>query len=399
MKSIPLPPVWLIVLLVGLSQLSETVYSPSLPEIARSLQTSNAMVEFTLTIYLLAFGIGTLFWGRLSDSIGRKIGVIVGLLVYIIGCIGCYLSSSIEMLMLSRFIQAFGGSIGSVLAQAICRDAFHGAQLGKVYSIVGSSLALFPAIGPIIGGVITEHSHWPAIFLFLTACGLVLTLISIFCLPETHHASQRQHIKLSTLFLKMIKDKKVMLMALIVAASNGITFSFFAEGPFYLIEQLGITPIQYGYCFFAIASAMSIAGIISKKLHSYFSSEVILGYGIKTILLGTMIFSGFLLFKPLISSSSFVIITLTCMIIMMSGICVTLANSLAMALVEYKAYTGTASSIFGFIYYCLISLFTLGMGWIHNDTLYPMPLYFLGIAIILMLSYRFSSKLSVLEKK
>lgn len=389
---------WLIVLLVGLSQLSETVYSPTLPEIARSLQTSDAMVEFTLTIYLLAFGIGTLFWGRLSDSIGRKIGVIVGLLVYIIGCIGCYLSNSIEMLMISRFIQAFGGSIGSVLAQAICRDAFHGAQLGKVYSIVGSSLALFPAIGPIIGGMIAEYSSWPTIFLFLTACGLLLTVISVFFLPETHHASQRQHIKLTTLFFKMAKDKKVLIMAMIVAASNGITFSFFAEGPFYLIEQLGITPIQYGYCFFAIAFAMSIAGFISKKLHNYLSSEAILGYGIKTILLGAIVFSGFLIVKPLISSLGFVIITLTCMIIMMSGICVTLANALAMALVDYKAYTGTASSIFGFIYYCLISLFTLGMGWLHNDTLYPMPLYFLFIGIILMLSYIFLRNLPAIKK-
>lgn len=399
MKSMTLPPVWLIVLLVGLSQLSETVYSPSLPEIARSLQTSDAMVEFTLTIYLLAFGVGTLFWGKLSDTIGRKIGVIAGLLIYIIGCIGCYLSNSIEMLMLARFVQAFGGSIGSVLAQAICRDAFHGAQLGKVYSIVGSSLALFPAIGPIIGGMITEYSSWPTIFLFLTGCGLILTIISAFCLPETHHASQRQHIKLTTLFLKMAKDKKIQLMAIIVAASNGITFSFFAEGPFYLIEQLGITPIQYGYCFFAIAFAMSLSGYLSKKLQTYLSSEVILGYGIKTILLGAIIFAVFLGFKSQISSSGFVIITLTCMIIIMSGICVTLANSLAMALVDYKAYTGTASSIFGFVYYCLISLFTLGMGWLHNDTLYPMPLYFLAIGIILMLSYKLLRSLPLIEKK
>lgn len=389
MKSMTLPPVWLIVLLVGLSQLSETVYSPSLPDIARSLQTSDAMVEFTLTIYLFAFGIGTLFWGRLSDSIGRKIGVIAGLVIYVIGCIGCYLSNSIEMLMIARFVQAFGGSIGSVLAQAISRDAFHGPQLGKVYSIVGSSLALFPAVGPIIGGMITEFSNWPTIFLFLTACGFILTIISVFFLPETHHASQRQRIKLTTLFLKMAKDKKVLIMSMIVGASNGITFSFFAEGPFYLIEQLGITPIQYGYCFFAIATTMAIAGFISKKLHTILSSEAILGYGIKTLLVGSIIFSSFVIFKPLISDLYFVMITIACMMIMMAGVCITLANSLAMALVDYKSYTGTASSIFGFLYYCLISLFTLGMGWLHNDRLYPMPLYFLAISILLIICYQF----------
>lgn len=155
-----LPAIWLIVLIVGLPQLSETVYSPSLPEIAEALKTSDAMVEYTLTIYLFGFAIGTLLWGRLSDRFGRKPCILMGLFVFLIGCLGCYFSSSIDALLISRFIQALGGSIGSVLGQALCRDSFQGPDLGKVYSIVGSALALFPAVGPIIGGVIAENSSW-----------------------------------------------------------------------------------------------------------------------------------------------------------------------------------------------------------------------------------------------
>jgi DHA1 family bicyclomycin/chloramphenicol resistance-like MFS transporter len=388
MKSIALPPVWLIILLVGLSQLSETVYSPSLPDIADALQTSNSMVEYTLTIYLFAFGIGTLFWGKLSDSIGRKKGVIAGLIIYIFGCIGCYLSTSIEMLMLARFIQAFGGSIGSVLAQAICRDAFHGPQLGKVYSIIGSALALFPAIGPIIGGGIAEFAHWPIIFIFLTLCGIILTFTSIFFLPETHHPEFRQKIGLLTLLQKMATDKKVLCMGAIVSAGNGILFSFFAEGPFYLIDQLGLSPIQYGFCFFGISLSMFAAGIISKKLHSSLSSERILGIGIKMIFLGAAFFSGLLPFHSHFSKADIIIITIGSMMIILAGVCIAMANALSLALVDYKAYTGSASSIFGFFYYSCISLFTLGMGWLHNDTLYPMPLYFLALSILMLAMYQ-----------
>ena len=122
--SLLIPPIWLIIIIVGLPQLSETVYTPSLPEIAGALKTSPAMVEHTLTIYLFSFAIGTLFWGWLSDRLGRKPCVMMGLCVFICGCVGCYVSLSIEALMLSRFIQAFGGSIGSVLGQAIWRDAY-----------------------------------------------------------------------------------------------------------------------------------------------------------------------------------------------------------------------------------------------------------------------------------
>ncbi|MBL3285326.1 MFS transporter N-terminal domain protein [Rickettsiales endosymbiont of Paramecium tredecaurelia] len=149
MTHVLLPAIWLIVLIASLPQLSETVYTPSLPDIARHLNASEAMVEYTLTIYLFGFALGTLFWGRVSDRLGRKPCIIAGLLLFIIGCTGCYFSNSITSLMISRLIQAFGGSIGSVLGQAVCRDAFHGAALGRVYSLMGSTLALFPALGPL----------------------------------------------------------------------------------------------------------------------------------------------------------------------------------------------------------------------------------------------------------
>ena len=79
MTHIILPAIWLIILIVGLPQFAETVYTPTLPEIANALKTSVPMVEYTLTIYLLGFAIGTLFWGKLSDRLGRKPCVIAGL--------------------------------------------------------------------------------------------------------------------------------------------------------------------------------------------------------------------------------------------------------------------------------------------------------------------------------
>src|SRR5688500_19038301 len=98
--EILVPAIWLIILIVGLPQLSETVYTPSLPDIAHSLNVAESMVEYTLTIYLFGFALGTLFWGKVSDRIGRKPCVIAGLLIFIIGCIGCYYATTITALMI-----------------------------------------------------------------------------------------------------------------------------------------------------------------------------------------------------------------------------------------------------------------------------------------------------------
>ncbi len=384
MTQVILPAIWLIVCIAGLPQLSETVYTPSLPDIAHALRTSEYMVEYTLTIYLFGFAIGSLFWGRISDHLGRKPCVLMGSLIFILGCIGCYFSDSITFLMISRFIQAFGGSIGSVLAQAICRDAFHGPALGKAYSSVISALSLFPAIGPLVGGVIAESFGWRSIFLLLIGFSMILIILIAKYLPETHHASNRKPTSLKEVTFSLLKNQNVIGFGLIVAACNGIGFSYFAEGSFYLIKLLGISPSQYGLSFIGIAVSALMGGIISKKLHTHHTSKTIMLYGIIITCASSAAFSLLILFHAAFSNTTLICITLISQMSIMLGVCMATSNALALALVDYKWCIGTASSLFGFFYYCLISLCTFGMGLLHNGTLLPMPLYFLALSILML---------------
>lgn len=391
MTHVLLPAIWLLVLIVGLSQLAETVYTPSLPDIANALQTSESMVEYTLTIYLFAFAIGTLFWGKLSDKLGRKPCMISGLIIFIIGCIGCYFSHTIELLMISRFIQAFGGSTCSVVGQAICRDAFHGSHLGRVYSSIGSSLALFPAVGPVIGALIAQHFGWNAIFLFLIMFSMLLTLLVLFLLPETHHTENRTKVSILDVLSKLLRDPKVIGFAIIVGGANGISFSYFAEGPFYLIKNLGISLSQYGFTFTAIAFSSMMGGILSKKLHQHHGSQVIMKYGLMIMLVSTIAFSSIAFVHINLAPLPIYMMigaTVISQMMTMFGHCMATSNALALALQEYKWCIGTASSLFGFFYYCLISVFTLGMGALHDGTLMPMPLYFMAIAILMLIVQR-----------
>lgn len=391
MTSLALPAIWLIVLIVGLPQLSETVYTPSLPDIADTLQTTEAMVEYTLTIYLFGFALGTLFWGKLSDKLGRKPCIIAGLVTFIAGCVGCYFSSSIEMLMISRIVQAFGGSIGSVLGQALCRDAFHGPALGRVYSAVGSALALFPALGPLCGGLIAEMFGWRNIFIFLTIFAFLITFVVTVRLPETHPHASRKSVSIITIAMQLLVDKKVKGFGLIVAGANGILFSYFAEGSFYLIKGLGLSPSHYGLSFTLIALSSMLGGMFSKKLHNKYSSQEIMSYGLLIITCATTIFSLIAIINyNVVNIPAYLMIGITIFsqMICSFGICMATSNALALALVNYKHAIGTASSLFGFFYYCVISLFTFFMGFLHNGTLLPMPLYFLCLSCFMLIVNR-----------
>jgi Bcr/CflA subfamily drug resistance transporter len=390
MKINPLPALWLIVLIVGLPQLTETVYTPSLPAIAYALQVAESWVEYTLTIYLFAFAIGTLFWGKISDIYGRKPCLLIGLSIYIIGCVGCYYSTSLPFLMLSRFIQAFGGSVGSVLGQAISRDAFKGAALGKAYSSVGSALAIFPAIGPVIGGIIDQAFGWSSIFLFLIGMGCLVWIFSFYTLPETHFPNKNQSYSFLDIGRQMLSDRNVWGCGLIVAGCNGITFSYYAEGPFFLINLLGLSPAWYGMTYLFIALAMVLGGIISRHLHQRYTNHEILRIGLITILIGTCFFAiGISLSYHIAFSNVYLIVmTIVCMMVVSAGICISCSNALSMALQDYRQAIGTASALFGFCYYLLISAFTLGMGNLHNMTLWPMPWYFLSISVFMVFTFR-----------
>ncbi len=389
MSLLEKPSLAIITAIVGLPMLSEDIYSPSLPSIAHALKTSETWMEYTLSIYLLAFSLGTLFWGKLSDKYGRKICLLLGLLIYIVGCIGCFMSNSIEFLLLSRFIQAFGGSTGSVLGQAICRDAFTKQEQGAAYATIGASLALAPAIAPFIGGLITQALGWRSVFGLLIALGVVVFATVAAALPETHF-NRNAAPSLWTVFTTMASDTSVIGFGLIVGLCNGIIFSYYGEGSFYLIELLKLSPSVFGTTFILIALATLLGGLVSRNLHKRgWSSLEVLQVGVYEVVFFTSIFLlGTLTIKHLALASTFnVALTLGCVMGVALGIRTLIPSALALSTQKYTAFAGVSTAIFGCFYYGIISSCTFLVAHFRNNNLVTMPLFFWVISLLLLIVY------------
>jgi DHA1 family bicyclomycin/chloramphenicol resistance-like MFS transporter len=339
-------------------------------------------VEHTLTIYFCGFAIGILFWGYISDIYGRRPCILLGLIIFCLGSLGCYYSTSLTQLLIFRFVQSFGGSIGSVLGQAIGRDSFKGAELSRLYATIGSALALFPAIGPVIGSHIIMAYTWHEVFIFLIIFALFLVICCGGFLPETHVIKSKNS-SFKKVFMEIIQDKKVLSYGYMVAGCNGIAFSYYAEGPFYLMSGLGFTPIEFGHSFILIALGGFLGGFFTRWLTKKYTSLYIMRMGLIILVLSTISFSLITLLHhyTLLMTNRMIIATLISQTVTPFAITMITGSALSSALVNYQKNIGTASSIFGFYYYVIICIFLYIIGTLHTGSLLVMPLYFLAITL------------------
>lgn len=383
----------LLIGLVGFPQISETIYTPALPNVAAGLQTSAHLVEASLAVYFLGFAVGVSLWGAVSDWCGRRMAMLSGLFIYGCATLACAQVDGIEALLFWRFLQAFGAAVGSVITQTILRDAYEGPQRAQLFSVMSGALAFSPAIGPLLGGFISQYWGWRANFLMLTAMAVVLFIWSLRTLPETRPRQQvpTAPFRIHELFKQMIGSPNLWGHILLIGATNGMLFSFYQEAPFIFIEQLRMQPSHYGLVGLLIAAATIVAARLSFKMSGQLSPEALIVRGAITAMAGS------LLFLAMAGSDLFsfdmvgMVVGLAALFIMFLGIGLIIPNSLSLALKPYQQGIGTAGSIFGGLYYCLIAAFTSLMSVLHDGSLLPLPLYMVALATLLLLGGRMVS--------
>ena len=389
-KNVGPIPLWLLLCLFGLSHATERVCSPALPEIARSLGVGNNLVQLSSSVYFIGFALGIFIIGRLSDFTGRRPLVFMGIALYCIASIMCSLSTNIYMLLICRFIQAFGISVGSVLSQAMVRDSFDGFSLANVYASVAISLAFIPSIGLVLGGYIVEYIGWSANFGLLAILSVILLVLCSYYLPETsRHIGSARDFSYINILMKVIADRKIMLYALIVGCVSGMTIGFYVEAPFIFIEYLKLTPSEYGLLGIGVAASNLIGGLINKYfIRKQHNSYDVIKYGVILSLVAcSLMFCGSFFLDA--HSSRFVVIIVVVLPTMMHAIGHTFAvpHILHFALVDYRHISGSVGAIFGSCYYFIIAIINYIISHIHGYGILGFTTLFLGLSITTALAF------------
>lgn len=252
--------------IVFLVEIATDLYIPTLPMISESLRAADFVTQWTMSLHLLGFALGQPIYGPLSDRWGRGPILLSGFSIFVLACLGCALSPSIECLILFRFIQGFGASAAPVIALALLKEMYEKDTVSiQKIALLNSTMSLSPIFAPVMGGTIAIFTGWQGNFYLLFLIGSFLFPFLIFC---GNRLKNRNLIPSNIPLHQLFKNRGVILNSLINACLVSIVWLFITETPFIFSQNYHITMIQYGFY-----QAFTVLGYVLGGCISHFMAK------------------------------------------------------------------------------------------------------------------------------
>ncbi|KAH7150012.1 major facilitator superfamily domain-containing protein [Dactylonectria estremocensis] len=175
----------LVVVASFVSPMTANIYFPALNPISEDLGVSTSLINLTLTSYMIFQGLSPTIFGDLGDMAGRRPAYILAMLIYVCANVGLALQRNFVALLVLRCLQSAGSSGTLVLGFAVVADISSTAERGKYMGFVGAGINIGPALGPVIGGILSQYLGWPAIFWFCAIFSFLWLIPWVLAAPET----------------------------------------------------------------------------------------------------------------------------------------------------------------------------------------------------------------------
>lgn len=376
---------WLLALLaalVALGPLSVDMYLPAMPAMKVALNTDISHMHLTLSVYLAGFALFHLACGPLADRYGRKPVLTAGTALFVLACLGCAQSTTVEQLLVFRFFQGVGACVGPTLARTITRDVFGPTRAARALSLIAMLMALGPAVAPTLGGFLLLILPWPIIFGFLAVYGATMVVLLQIFLAESLPQRQSLHpVAIARNYGKLIADPAYLSVTLASGMIYAALLTYLSSSSFVYIDMLSV-PVQYfGFIFLTTVAGYMGGSGLSARLAAVHASEQIILLGSSFTLLST---AAMWLGNTLFPTSIWVL--MIPMVLFSVGMGLTLPHSMAIALRPFSHIAGTASSLLGFIQMGLSGVASATVGALLTDSPEPMlaGMFFISLAAVIL---------------
>ncbi len=256
-------------LLSAIGPFAIDMYLPALPAIGASLGADVAAVQWSLTAFFLSLGVGQLFYGPVSDMVGRKPPLYFGLALFTLASVGCALATDIHTLVALRFVQGLGAAAGMVIPRAVVRDMHTGNEAARLMSLLMLVFSVSPLLAPLAGSGVIALTGWRGVFWAVAVAALAGLVLVRQALPETRLPADRLGSDLRSAlagYAVLLRDTHFLGLVFISGCSIGGFFVYLASSPFVLINHYGLTPVQYSLAFSVNAAAFFASAQFTARL-------------------------------------------------------------------------------------------------------------------------------------
>ncbi|MEX1664512.1 multidrug effflux MFS transporter [Zhongshania arctica] len=368
-----LPPMRLIIslaLIFALSPLAIDMYLPTIPAIAGELAVPVQDVAITVSLYILGLSFGQFFGGPISDYIGRRPVLFIGLVIFALASLLIAYTDSLEVFWVARFVQALGGGFAAVVVPAIIRDHTEGQATAKLFSQIMLITIIAPAIAPSIGTFLYSVSGWRMIFVVLAAyAALVCLMGAIFIRGAPKLSAVDDTLAkdgLLTRYRFVLSNTTAMRYLFSQALAFSVMVTFLANAALVYIHQYGATETQFAMLFAANVVTLGVANRINNYLLNTIPAPRILPKAMMLQCAGT---AGLLLISDFTPALWVVVPLIMLSIGALGGV---MGNSQASALQFFPKHSGIASALLGSAQYLIGGLISGVSTLFLSDKMWPM---------------------------
>ncbi|HEG6721735.1 TPA: multidrug effflux MFS transporter [Campylobacter jejuni] len=369
----------ILALMSSIAPLSTDMYLPALSHVEQSFQTNSFLTQLSIASFFIAFALGQLIYGPLSDIFGRKIPALVGIFFFIVSSLFCVIIDDIYAFIALRFFEALGGCAGVVIARAIINDLFEIKEAAGIFALMMVFSSLAPMLSPTFGGILLEYFSWHSIFATLFALGILLFLMILFGLKESApHLKNKKfsHHEAMKSYKFVLSDKRFLVYILCASFALAAMFAYITGSSFVFTQFFSLSEQKFALLFGANALGFVICANINARLVLKYESEKILAKALMIMFISTVILLVNAFFHPNFLLFGLSIFTSIAMLGFITP------NTTTLAMARFKEHSGTASAVLGTVQFGFAGLISFVVGAINANT--PIILAFVMCACVLV---------------
>jgi len=330
-----------------LPAVASDMYLPSLPDVAADLGSTTAGVGFTITGMLVGGAVGQLIIGPFSDRVGRRLPALLGITVHIVLSLLCTQVTGVGQLVALRVAQGLAASGGTVVAMAVVRDRFTGAQAARLLSRLMLVIGAAPLLAPTIGGFVAQHWGWRAVFLTLAGMGVLIGAAVFRYLPETLPPQRRAARGLraaSRGYGALLRDRRFLAFAVLPGFGMGVIMGYVSGSSFVFQQEYGLDKVRFAVVFAVIGISQVLVAQLNAALVPRLGPVRLLRVGVP---FAVSVATGALAVAATGWGGLPALVALLWLTLGSLGI--VMANASALALSRHGERAGTAAAVLGFL--------------------------------------------------